>query len=331
MRTVALVALLALTACAKSESPTSPSNPAASTIVEGQTMSALDGTATAGLSVTVGSGRPVTTDSTGSFRADGAASGELTTVITGSGIVERRTAIVAPTSTPARLPLIPASFDLKAFDEMARTANARLQRWTAQPSLVVLGSVMSYKGIANEYAATSEQLSDEEVSLMVAHLAEGLRLLTGGRYQQFTDVRVERPAAGEMASVLREGKIVAGRYDGIASLAQTIGYGTWAEQPDGTVVGGSMFLDHSFDRDDEQRRLLRIHELGHALGYTHVTSRASVMNPSIGPEPTAFDTAAAVIAFQRPPGNTAPDTDPAFTRASSGWTVLWAAPVACTK
>ncbi len=52
-----------------------------------------------------------------------------------------------------------------------------------------------------------------------------------------------------------------------------------------------MYLDREFDRDDSRRRLLRIHELGHALGYQHVESRTSIMNPSVGPEPTEFDRA----------------------------------------
>jgi hypothetical protein len=38
------------------------------------------------------------------------------------------------------------------------------------------------------------------------------------------------------------------------------------------------------------------------------------MNPAIGPEPTDFDRAAARIAFQRPPGNRAPDVDPSSSR-----------------
>jgi hypothetical protein len=144
-----------------------------------------------------------------------------------------------------------------------------------------------------------------------------LSLLTGGAFTTFASVRVERPAEGERASVARAGTIVVGRYNGVKSLAGTIGYGTWAEEPDGTVSAGASFLDSTFDRESDFRRLLRIHELGHALGYLHVASRMSIMNSAIGPEPTEFDRAAAVIAFQRPPGNVSPDTDPSFGSGTS--------------
>jgi hypothetical protein len=148
------------------------------------------------------------------------------------------------------------------------------------------------------------------VSEMVAHLTEGLALLTGNTYTSFASVTVERPSAGTRASALREGQIVVGRYEGIVSMANTIGYGLWSERGEGVVSGGAMFLDREFDQEDGRRRLLRIHELGHALGYLHVRSRTSIMNPAVGPEPTAFDRQAAIIAFQRPPGNRPPDTDP---------------------
>jgi len=47
----------------------------------------------------------------------------------------------------------------------------------------------------------------------------------------------------------------------------------------------------------DNRRLLRTHELGHALGFNHVKSRVSIMNPRIGPEVTAFDRQVAMLAF----------------------------------
>ena len=314
--------------CARSS--TSPSEAAPDRKLEGVTVSALDGAPAAGLSVQVGSAPKVTTDAAGRFTTEVNGPGDYTAVVSGTVIVERRTVVTGPTSVPARLSLMPASFDLHAFDEMFRTANARLQRWTTRPSLVVLASVMNYRGDADEYNATSEQLTDDEVSLLIAHLNEGLSLLTGGTYTAFAEVKVERPASGVRTFIAREGAIVVGRYNGVQTFARTIGYGRWAENADGSVVAGAMFLDHGFDKNDDRRRLLRIHELGHALGQLHVETRASIMNPSVGPEPQEFDRQAAIVAFQRPPGNVSPDTDPGSTGKSTTWNIRWAAPVRCT-
>jgi hypothetical protein len=310
-RGLLLVPLACTLAACGSSSPTEPSSSGATTILQGQTLNAVDGTPASSVAVQVGRGRPVTTDGNGHFDVDVGGPGSHETILRGSGIVERRTMLSGPTGDRIRLSLIPASFDLGAFDEMFRSSEGRLTRWMARPSLVVLGSVMAYRnGNDTTYEATSGQLPAEEVTEMIAHLTEGLGLLTGNSYTSFASVTIERPSAGTRVSALREGQIVVGRYDGIVTLANTIGYGLWSERGEGVVSGGAMFLDRDFDQSDARRRLLRIHELGHALGYLHVRSRTSIMNPSVGPEPTAFDRQAAVIAFQRPPGNRAPDTDP---------------------
>ena len=298
-------------------------------MLQGVTVSAIDGAPAAGLSVQVGSAKAVTTDASGRFTTEISAPGDYTAVVSGAEIVERRTMVTGPSTAPARLSLMPASFDVRAFDEMFRTANSRLQRWMTRPSLVVLGTVMNYRGPAEEFTATSESMSDDEISLLVAHMNEGLALMTGGTYTTFADVKIERTPSGDRTSVARAGSIVVGRYNGVQTFASTIGYGTWAENPDGAVVAGAMFLDSRFDKNDDRRRLLRIHELGHALGQLHVETRVSIMNPAIGPEPTEFDRQAAMVAFQRPPGNISPDTDPGTTAKSGTWNVRWAAPVSC--
>lgn len=311
--------LCMVAACSKSPAGPSTSNPA--TVLLGQTVSAVDGSATASVSVRVGARQPVTTDTNGNFEVEVGGPGTFDVTVRGTDIVERRTTVVNPSEGRARLSLIPASFDLTAFDEMFRTSNSRLQRWMSRPALILLASVMDYRtGSANEYSATAEQMSDDEVQQMVAHLNEGLTLLTGGTFTSFESVAVERHSAGARVGVSREGYIVAGRYNGIVTFANTIGYGQWHELSNGRVVGGSMFLDRDFDKDDSRRRLLRIHELGHTLGYLHVTSRTSVMNPAVGPEPTDFDRDAPKIAFQRVPGNRSPDIDPGVSGGIFGVT-----------
>jgi hypothetical protein len=302
-------------------------------VLLGQTVNAVTGAGTPSLSVRVGNQAAVTSDAQGYFEVDVGDPGVFRATVRGSSVVERQTEIAGPSGQRTRISLIPTSFDLAAFDEMFRTTNQRLQRWTTRPALVVLATVMDYRnGAGNDYEATGEQLSEEEADSMVAHLTEGLALLTGNNYSSFASVQIERPAAGTRVNVLRIGSIVVGRYNGIVTMVNTIGYGQWADQPNGEVNGGSMFLDRDFDRDDQRRRLLRIHELGHALGYMHVRSRASIMNPAIGPEPNDFDRSGAIIAFQRPPGNRSPDIDP--SAASGGFSLAdggsrWAPPVIC--
>jgi hypothetical protein len=305
---------VALAACGSS--PTDPSSPDAPRVLQGQTVNALDGSPSPSLSVQVGTQR-VTSDANGFFQFE-LDPGAYRTTVRGNAVVERETTLNGPTSDRARLSLIPSQFDLAAFDEMFRTSNQRLQRWTARPALVVLGTVMKYRNTTGStYEATSEQLSDEEVSQMIEHLAEAIGILTANTFTSFASVDVERPASGTQVDTLRNNHIVVGRYNGIVTFANTIGYGQWSETANGTIVEGAMYLDRDFDRTDPRRRLLRIHELGHALGYQHVRTRTSIMNPSIGPDVTDFDRSGAAIAFQRPVGNRAPDVDPTSSGISS--------------
>jgi hypothetical protein len=335
MRTTSLAIVCvapALLAACGSSSPSGPSDSPDARVLEGRAVNAIDGHASSGLSVVVGP-RNATTDSNGYFRVDVSGPATHPVRLRGNSIVERETSVTGPGAEPARVSVIPAAFDLESFDQMFRHSSGGLLRWTARPSLVVLGSVMNYQaGLRDEYSATGDQMSDEEIALIVTHLEEGLSILTGGTFTSFATVEIERLAQGQRASVNRAGKIVMGRYNGIVTLANTIGYGQWAVSGDGSVAGGAMFLDRDFDKNDNRRRLLRIHELGHALGLMHVTNRSSVMNPSLGPDVTDFDRASAMIAFQRPTGNRAPDTDPSSGSSgirSNSRTIVWAPPVYC--
>ncbi len=283
----------------------------------GETVSALDGRPISGVAIRAGA-RAGLSDDLGRFELKDLEDGDTIVTLSGTSIVERRRSVAMP-ATSAKETLIPSTFDLEAFDEMFR-GTGQLLRWTSAPALVVLGSVMQYHSIgSDEYQATSEQLSDEEVALLIQQLTEGLSLLTGNRFTSFASVEVERPAAGQRANTLRTGAIVIGRFRGVQSLANTVGLGRWATSGNtAEVTGGSVYLEQSYDRSSDARRLLRIHELGHALGYLHVTKRTSIMNPAIGPAPTEFDRHAAIIAFERMPGNQSPDSDVSEAPRSRG-------------
>ena len=188
--------------------------------------------------------------------------------------------------------------DSKAFTEMLHGEYATPLRWDRVPELVVLMPVMQYeKGRGTQYRATAQQLTAAEADALVADLSRAMSVLTDGVLQGFAAVHRETATAGEVVNVMRPGQIVVARYDGVREQLSTIGFGGRSTRSD-LIRAGSIILDNDFDRTSAQRRLLRTHELGHALGYNHVHSRASIMNPKIGHEPNDFDRAVARVAFQ---------------------------------
>jgi hypothetical protein len=300
--------------------PTSPS-PASAVSLRGSTVNAIDGQPLAGVTIRVGSQSAVS-DANGTFQLQNLSAGSQAAILTAPSVVERHTAVITPADGSVAETLIPADFDLKAFDQMFRSSG-RLERWTSPPSLVIITTVMNYEsafGDGRDYHATSEQLTDAETNLLVAQLTDALALLTGNTFTAFASVQLEAASSGALVSTVRAGKIVVGRYNGIFGLLNTIGFGRWATDENGQVTAGAVYLDRDFDKTSDQRRLLRTHELGHALGYNHVTTRTSIMNPAIGPEPTTFDRQGSAIAFQRLVGNQTPDNDPstATSRNTSG-------------
>lgn len=318
-------------------SPSSVTSPAGSAF-RGETVSAIDGRPIGRVNIKIGSQTALSDDS-GNFELQNLQNGNETLIVSGKSIVERQRTVTIPTAELSREALIPVSFDLEAFDEMFR-GTGRLQRWTSAPALVILAKVMQFERTSSDdhYHATSEQLTEGEVALLIEHLTDGLALLTGNTFTAFSSIEVEHPPSGKRVNTLRPNTIVIGSYRGVQSLANTIGFGRWATNGTSEVIGGAIYLDRNYDRSSEGRRLLRIHELGHALGYLHVTTRTSIMNPAIGPEPTEFDRQGAAIAFQRLPGNQSPDSDVADApRSSTGGIfgvrslarVIWSAPVVC--
>jgi hypothetical protein len=320
-RTWLAIAAVCISSACGGAAPLAPSASATGAILTGSTVSAIDGQAVAGVTVQIGSQR-IVSDAAGTFRLENPPAGSQPVILSAPSVIERRTTLVMPADAPVREELIPAVFDLDAFNQMFRSTG-RLERWTSPPSLVVLTTVMTYAkefSDGHQYHASSEQMTDVDVDLLVTQLTDALALLTGNTFTGFASVTREPAPAGELVETVRPGQIVVGRYNGIQGMLNTIGFGRWVPDEQGQVIAGAVYLDADFDKNNAQRRLLRTHELGHALGYNHVTSRTSIMNPAIGPEPTTFDRQGATIAFHRPPGNQSPDSDPTASspRPSSG-------------
>ena len=290
--------------------PPPPQPPPPGRSVTGFTIDAVSDAPVPNVAIRVADVGETTSAADGSFSVAASDPEQIREVsLSSSSTVQRITRMRVP-GPSARVTLMPTSLDLRAFDEMFR-AGGSLQRWTSVPRVVVQSRVLQFTNVADmEYVATSQVMSDAEVSGLLGDLNYGLPQITGNSFGGFAGEEREQATEGERVSVSRGGYIVVARYEGLTAATGYWGYGRWATSG-GQVIRGIIMLDRGFDTSGSPfRRSLRIHELGHALGYNHVTVRESVMNSSARSEPNAFDRDAARIAFLRPPLNRSPDVDP---------------------
>src|SRR3712207_341719 len=105
--TVCLAAALAA-ACGGGGSPAAPT-PGDATVLEGRAVSAVDGSAAAGVTVAVDS-TTVTADGEGVFRVNVNGASTHSLLVQGASVIERQTTITAPGAEPARVSLIPSTF-----------------------------------------------------------------------------------------------------------------------------------------------------------------------------------------------------------------------------
>jgi hypothetical protein len=292
-------------------SPTIPSGPAAAKLT-GDTTDGMTNAPLSGVTISIDGIGEVVSDANGRFEV-AAANPQVSrvAVITSPQVITRETRLLTP-GPHAALCLMPASMDLVSFDQMFRASRGELHRWTTAPNLVVYDRVLQFTNTDDQqYAATDASLLDEDVQALVDDLAWGVREATGGALSSFADISRLTAAPGEQISVRRTGAVVVARYAGLQDATGYWGYGRWATNGSGAVVAGIVMIEAGFDASTSPyKRSLRVHELGHALGYGHVNARVSFMNSSAVTLPTSFDMAAASLAFRRPPLNRSPDVDP---------------------
>jgi len=311
--------------CSRSSGPTTPgpSTPAAfSTAV--RVIDAITASTVSGVTAT-GDGVSGTASSTARTMTVGAAAGSVSAravTFTRAGYVTRTVAMKIPGNEIA-VSMIPSTFHLDAYDELLRAP--RLQRWTSAPPLRVQTRTLQFIAVTqSDAAAIDEVMSDDDRLGLEADLSWALPQLTGNTFASFAGITRETIEVDGRMQVLNTGMITVARYAGLTAATGYWGYSRWQFRTDGTVIGGTIMLDRDFDRSGTAtRRSLRAHELGHALGYTHVTLLTSVMNRNAVTEPNTFDRQATQVAFLRPPGNVRLDSDPAEASLNRLGAAIW--------
>ncbi len=291
--------------------PDRPADPAGR-VLTGTTVDGVSNDAIAGATVRVDGGANVTSGTDGAFALPlGADDSFIAVSVTSASTVDRFTHLDTVAGR-ATVTLMPRSLNLTAFDQMFRGNGGELHRWTGAPTLVIERRVLRFTGLDDAaFVATESTMSEAEVDDLVNDLGWALPQLSGDMFGRFAATRIEMSAEGTPVSVERPGAIVVARYEGLTSATTYWGYTKWAWNGRGEVRAASVMLDREFDASaGAYRRSLRVHELGHALGYTHVDAVASVMNSSGRVLPNTFDRHGTRIAFLRPPLNRSPDVDP---------------------
>ena len=139
----------------------------------------------------------------------------------------------------------------------------------------------------------------KEAEELASDLGAALEPMTAGVFDAFASVTFESASPRHTVSVARDRQIVVARFRGLRQSLDAVGYGGRTLRRDGSIASGTVMLDSEYDLTVGLRRLLRMHELGHALGYNHIASRRSIMNPTLGSDVTEFDRRAALVAFRR--------------------------------
>ena len=309
---LALCLTVCLHACGgdSAPSPTSPSTLApgpsdsAARSITGAVTDAIRGEALTGVTVALEGAGTAATDAAGHFIIDsGAPNGSYRTTLSGAGIVTRQTAVVLR-SSPLAFTAIPSGFDTASFDQFARSlAGGVLIRWPAAPSLIVESSLV--ESPSNQNVALDERIHSAEVERVIARLSQVLPLLTGSRFGAFASVTRQTTPAGREIPMFATGSITVVYYT--ASNGACGQAGPIVSLPSYEIRSAAIWLRYGCATSNSTTM---VHELGHALGYGHVSGSISVMRATGGVDVTDFDRAAGAIVSNRPAGNRAPDIDP---------------------
>lgn len=265
----------------------------------GQVVDQFTGNGIGGLTVHF-NGTAATTDASGRFSVPGAPSASLETLsITGSGVYTRNT---FARSTDSRWLAIPSSFDMTAYNDVAREYAPWTIRWLGRPNVYIdTRHIGPDPGLQLQTWITEALTSVEGFVTDWSSGTAGAASVTVG---------TSPPPDGTTGWIIVRFDDDPTHYSG----ATTVGNANTGWNSGREILYSTIRLRFSLVPGPvyaSVRTAILGHELGHALGMGHMEGTTpSIMTPRITlTSLSSFDSKAASILYNRSPGNTAPDSD----------------------
>lgn len=301
LRTIAIPVLLAIVTACAGGGPTSPRTDAsnAGPIITGTIVDEFTGQGVSQARIAHGDETAVAgVDGRFTIRAT-SANGPHAVRVTVDGYHPRETFLAG---SGVRIGLAPASFEMPAFDDMGREKESQTIRWVSNPVIHIDPNGHAIPVDAD--LATWVREAAESVPVLIREWTDGALspaslstrgdLPAAGTPGTLIIVFDENPASYPNDRAVGVAKIYRGSNRVISAAVVRLRFSK--------LTGSSAVF---------ARKAMLAHELGHALGLSHMDGPTkSIMEPIVrSPVLTAFDRSAGSLLYDRAPGNMTIDRD----------------------